>query len=63
MEELKKIWAHYLKQEKLIRATCEALGNIKLEGLMTTLEKLLQEKTVVELEAKVKFILAKIEKL
>ena len=43
--------------------TCRALRNVKPEGLVGVLDKLPQQKTIEELEAKVNCLLAKTKEL
>ena len=47
----------------MIQVACEALGGIKPKKMVTVLGKLLQEKIIEELEAKVKCLLVETEEL
>ena len=63
VEEMKKIRTQYFKLEELIWAACKAVGGVRPKGLMAALENLCQQQKMKNLEARVKFLLTKTEKL
>ena len=59
MEELKRIRAEYLSQRDLIRVVCIKVGTNNVEQILSILDKLQQERKVVDLQTRVDFLLKK----